>query len=298
MRELREHKNECLYVLGLGKSTQIGAVFVVTHLVMALPILVYAFFTMGVGFQNHLYGPVMGMLGIQIFCVLGSAALYRYCVQRAHVRIQLPFSLSFRIPLSLPYYLYFGSDLVQQRKLMLIVCKTLSIVVLWGGLLLMKAQDLDIRIGWMCMVASATIHVIILQKLREMEDETMAWMGNLPFSPLQRFGGYLLFFVLLLLPEMLFLLKFVPEQVKWMDLPFFLGIGVAGLSQFHSLLFKKGMNSEKFNNQVFFYWLLYTFSIQFKVPVYLVIVGLLGLSFWQYTSRYYQYEVFKGAESS
>ncbi len=290
LRELREHKNECLYVLGLGNGLSVFASLLFVFAVISLPISLYGFFTTLVGIQSGLLAASAAVVSVHLLFLLGGAFLCVSLLRNAHVRIQLPFPILWSVRISLPYYLYFGRDLLLNRKVLLLMNKLISLSVLWVGGYLMKTQGLDLRFGLMCMIAAATSHAVLLQKLREVEDETMEWLGNLPVVPFARFCGYLAFFALLLFPEMIFLVKFVPGLLQWQDLLVFLGLGVAALSLVHSLLFKTGMNSDKFTNQAFASWLLMTFSIQFKLPPYAVLLFSLGLSLWYYKRRYYLYE--------
>lgn len=290
LQTLRDPKNECLYVMGLTSTWQSIVLWCWIYLPLSLPVTVYAGLTAYVGLHTgHLGASVLILLfhlGVGLVWAIFFSVLQRQAHRRfvPDLRWSLPFSLS------LPHYLYFGVHLVRKQKLMLLVTKVISLLLLWGGFYLMRVQELDVRFGLMCMVGATTAHLNIVIKMREFEDFTMSWRRNLPIRPIELFISYCLFFSLLLLPELLLTGKQVSSLLVWYEPFLFWLLGLSGLSLYHALMYKKGMHYEKYMNHVFVVWLLSTFAVQFKLPP-LVVSPLVGTyAYWLYSSRYYRYE--------
>lgn len=287
---LRDPRNECLHVMGLSAPWQSVGLWCLVYLPLSLPVTIYASFTVYVGLQSGYLGASFLILLFHVGVGLAWAVFFSVLQGQAHRRFvpALRWTLPFALPL--PHCLYFGSHLVNERKLMLLVTKAISLLLLWGGFYLMRMQNLDVRFGLMCMVAATTAHLNIVIKMLEFEDFAMCWRKNLPFRPVELFLSYCLFFSLLLLPELLLVCKQVGTLLVWHQPLLFWSVGLSGLSLYHAMLYKKGMHHEKYMNQVFVVWLLLTFAIQFKLPPLVVTLIVATYAYWMYASRYHRYE--------
>ena len=292
LRELKLPQNTCLYIFGLGKKASLVFLFLVLQLSLFIPVLLYALFTLYIGFSSGNYVQPFFIIMFLSGLNLVSSYLYFHEVRNPQQELKLPFQLPvYKRTWTEPFYLFPLTHFLNKRKLMLLVIKSISLLLLWGGFYLADRQALEVRFVYMMMVGSVIAHSILVQHLRDFENRHMHWMLNLAVSPATRFAGYVMFFTVILTPEFFFLSKYTFSQIQIYDLPYFLILGISGLCYLHSLLFLKNMNETTYMNYVFGSWLGLTMAVQFTIPIFVISAALFTTAFIIYRRRYYLYDV-------
>lgn len=136
---------------------------------------------------------------------------------------------------------------------------------------------------WMFVLMS---HAFLVQKVRLFEDRYLTWVKGLPIHLWRTCSAYLLFYVILLLPELAFSISMVNRFYE----PFILALLSGGVLMFiHAYLLKPGRDPEKFSTFLFWLFILSFFAVLSKMilplSVLLIIAACLRLR-----ERYYRYE--------
>ena len=125
--------------------------------------------------------------------------------------------------------------------------------------LLLKEQgpdDYDLRMPFLFYSLSLFGHGAILYRCRQLENTRLLFYRALPVSQAARFGQYALFYLLLLLPEMLVLGWLTPHPIRVADTIAFLLSGYSVLLLMNSILY-----TMPFTNRVFLRICLLIFGI-------------------------------------
>lgn len=112
-----------------------------------------------------------------------------------------------------PLYLWPLFHLFQEQRLMLFVCKLVSLLVFKAMLWMFADVGNDLRVYLTALLAAVLSHAVLLNQLIKFEAFYMGFTRSLALKPLYKLGSWLLIFFLLLLPELALLSWITPFDV-------------------------------------------------------------------------------------
>ena len=187
---------------------------------------------------------------------------------------------------SLPRFTWLILELRQNRPLLFLLTKLLSLALLNGFFLSFSSGIYDIRWMQFGILAISFFQIPILMEKAEFEQVKQSWFISIPFSSIKKFSYHFLSIILVSFPELLFLIWKGPYSfngIDFLSLPFlFLGYQLILL----------GIQYWKFESSSLSNWLIASFFILFLSVIFgiswLFVVGIsLIFFFTQIRSGYH-----------
>ncbi|MBT1689560.1 hypothetical protein [Dawidia soli] len=255
------------------------------QLVLSLPAFVFALFCVVVGLVYQYYLIPVLLVAYVLLVILVSAALYVWYINRLASDVgrwwMTTLTRRWRKPL-FSLYLY---ELLYRQKLTLTVTKLFSWLILAGGIVLFGSLTADVRMGGVMVLLLALAHLVVLYQWQQFENTYLSVLPNLPWPRWRRYGHTLLAYLLLTLPETIWILT-------QGDLSTAAGLAALNLAMgmlLRSYLYRMPLSMAKFVTAAFYGFMILFLVILFggmwwAAPVMLAASAIL---FYQ---RYYTYK--------
>jgi hypothetical protein len=252
---LDESEGCFLYKLGALSGGRLFRLCMGIQGLLLLPVWGYSFAIVGVAIFRHAYGAALLVpLYLAVINIAGAVCL--------RMRLLFPgrrwvfFMRRRRGRMRVPYWSILLRYLLKEEKALVGGIKLFSCMTLY---LLLKEQgpdDYDLRMPFLFYSLSLFGHGAILYRCRQLENTRLLFYRSLAVSQCARFGQYALFYLLLLVPEMLVLGWLTPHPIRVTDTIAFLLSGYSVLLLLNSLLY-----TAPFTNRVFLRLCLLIFGI-------------------------------------
>jgi len=289
LKQLRLPKQNFLFSLHSLRYVTLFFYMVYIQLMIYLPVFIYALFVIVIAIQK---GYIACAIEIILFTAVVTGLtplLYVRVLQRKPLMQGLPqlprLTAKMGKPLfSLPLY-----NIWNNRKQMLLVSKTFSLLMLYAFIKMYLPDHYDIRPTLLCVMLAAAVNCAIVFEMKLFEDVFLQMQRNFPLSILQRFGNAAFSFFLLMLPELLFIWKGYPLYFCLADFTQLLLFAVGLPLLFYACLFTDDTNMDSYLRIVFgilaglFFIILYNPGIVLGIAITLMAFGL-------YASYYYSFE--------
>lgn len=141
----------------------------------------------------------------------------------------------------------------------------------------------------MCFLLAAIANCTIVFEIKSFEDDYLLQYRNFSFSIFKRFIHVLLMYVVLLLPELIFVWKGYPLHFNMIDYWQVVTASVGLLSLLHACLFTGNMQMESFIKIVFGIAMGLFFIILYNMGIILGVL-LLIIAFALFHAYYYDFE--------
>jgi len=252
------------------------------------PVTSYAIFLIIIAFQHQAYIVIAEILGFVLLMLLTAPVLYVKTLERSFSELRFNlFSSSLRIPktLSTIPLAYIWNN----RKQMLFITKLFSLLLLFLFIKTFEPDHYDIRPLLFCFLLSAISNCTIVFEIRNFENDYLQLSKNFPFSRLRRFIQAVLMYVLLLLPELIFVWKAWPVFFHLAD---YLQLALSAVSLLlflHTMLLTGNITMDAFIKIVFAMAMSLFFIILYN-PGIILPVFILLISFALFYSYYYEFE--------
>jgi hypothetical protein len=290
VRQLNEHPQQFLFTITSLPVRQCLLALVYVQVMVGMPVLAYAGVVAVVAAQSHSYLCVAEVIAFNIFTTVGAAIIYLHALQRRPFfkPVNLLPTIGFRISkpvFSIPlFYIW------HQRKQMLFVSKFFSLLFLLGFIQIYGPEKYDTRPLLHCFMLVIAANSSIVFQIVNFESGQLIFYKNFPFDIAQRFGSMLLMYLVLLLPELLFLWKGYPLYFHIADYPSLVLFGIGLLCVFHGcLLADNTLNMDIYIKGIFAILAILFFVILYNPGIILsAILLLVGFGFYQ--GYYYVFE--------
>jgi hypothetical protein len=251
--------------------------------VVLLPLTCYGLIAVVVGIVCHFYLSSIAILIYLVFLTVGSAALYVNRVNRLLDGSKQSFLLKLSVKWRKPFFSLFIYYVFDKMKLTYIITKILSWIIITGVFYLFADVQHDLRVAGIAMLAITTAHSFIIYQEHVFEERYLVFSRNLPFSYRARFLNFAKVYLILLLPEAIWLFsRFNPLAATELLLT---GLSIAML--FHCLLYQLGVDMDKYLQ-----WILGLFIVVFWIILFnllWVLIPLsLGIAYLIFYRKYYQ----------
>jgi len=253
-----------------------------------LPVTAYAIFLIVIAFQHQAYIVIVEILGFVLLMLLTAPVLYVKTLERSFSELQFGlFNSSLRIPktLSTIPLAYIWNN----RKQMLFITKLFSLLLLFLFIKTFEPDHYDIRPLLFCFLLSAIANCTIVFEIRNFENDYLPLSKNFPFSRLRRFVQVVVMYVLLLLPELIFVWKAWPVFFHAID---YLQLALSAVSLLlflHTILLTGNITMDAFIKIVFAVAMSLFFIILYN-PGIILPLSILLISFALFYSYYYEFE--------
>lgn len=245
-------------ILAYSKRTQFLS-WLVIQFNMLLPIIIYGGLTIGVGLTHQCY---LTSAGIVVYLLLLSIASALFCIKLTQALPegkQLSLFLRFGKSMPKPYFSLFIWHIFNQKKVAYTIIKVISWIVITGVFALFDDVKHDARVAGIAVLAIVVAHVAIVFEERVFEETFLRFGRNLPYSRAGLFGGFVLVYFAMLLPETIWLFT-------RFDLIFAVELALFALNAimlFHSLLYRIGLTMD-----IYMQWVLGLFMLIFWIVMF------------------------------
>ncbi|MBK9730244.1 MAG: hypothetical protein IPO83_02980 [Chitinophagaceae bacterium] len=253
-------------VSSLKKAGQFKS-WMLVQLMILLPVIIYVLFAGIFGMIFHYY-LLPALIFLYVFILTTSSAfLYLHAVNRLQDGNTQSFLLRIVQGWSKPYFSLGIYQMMDRMKLSYLLTKVLSYGIITTMVLSFETPYQDVRVAGIAMLAIATSHSYILYQLQRFEETRLSLFRNMPYNRLVLFIQLAIVYVLLILPECIWLFSRYHLMLGMQALLF--GIGTALF--FRCSLYWSGLRMKRYLPVVFF---------SFIVLLYVVMFNLIAVFTW------------------
>ncbi len=256
-----------------------------------LPISVYGVIAVVVAIVDHYYLASVIILIYLLLITAGCAAIYRMLVNRLVDGSDQSVFLKFSGKWRKPYFSLFIYHLFDKMKVRFIITKALSWLIITGVFYLFADVKHDVRVAGIAVLAIITAHSAIIYQQHVFENQYLIFSRNFPISYAQRFLNYARVYFILLIPEAIWLFARFNPLIAGELLLF--GLSTAML--FHCLLYKIGIDMDKYLQWILGLFVAIFWFILFKLLLLTVFLNLL-VAFMLFSRNYYEEKIVVGGE--
>ncbi|MFN8347166.1 MAG: hypothetical protein U0X91_19345 [Spirosomataceae bacterium] len=244
------------------------------QMMLWLPVLLYVVF---VGYYGWKIGQQTAVLLTFLYLFLipfTGIAAYEYRLFHPNPDSKLSrFSGYLNRRFTKPYWSYFILYLFKENPVLLFLTKGFTCFVILGVCKIYPTDSYDERLLSLGVLTVGMVHSVLLLHLYEFEHLQLPLLRNLPLTLRQRSFQYFQLFLLLLLPEALFLARYLPVGVSWVYAVQGWGLMVSILWLLFGRFLQRHYLMDTLLRQGFYAFILGFFLIMFRVPA-----GLLALA--------------------
>jgi len=208
------------------------------QIVFFLPVLLYALAVIAIAFIQVAW-VVASLIGCFIVWVcLISAALYWYELFYPGRLIRMPL-LHRRATRKeyIPYWSFLVRGLLAQHKTLLAGIKLFGCGILYLLLKIQTPDDYDIRMPFLVFSIALLGHGVLIYETRGMEEERLLFYRSMPVPLFKRLLQYMIFYLLVFLPEIITIGWLMPDHIRIKDALGFVLAGYSTLLLLNSWLF-------------------------------------------------------------
>ncbi|MCO5950213.1 hypothetical protein [Mucilaginibacter flavidus] len=251
--------------------------------VLLLPISVYGLFAAVLGVAHHYYLIPAAIIAYLFLLATLGAMLYRRTVNNLVDGNTQTWLLTLSSKWRKPWFSLFIYNVFDQHKVTWLITKGLSYLLITGFFLLFADVAHDTRVAGIALLAVVVAHVKLIFEERCFEEKWLSFTRGLPYSRAQLFASFAGVYLILMLPEAIWLFsRFNPLIAVELLLA---GISIAML--FHCLLYYIGLDMEKYMLWIFFLFVAIFWMILFKL-IWVVAVVNLMVAFGVFWKCYYR----------
>ncbi|PKK35445.1 hypothetical protein BWI96_17205 [Siphonobacter sp. SORGH_AS_0500] len=254
---------------------------------LLLPILAYAFWMSLYAIQNQQWMAIITLIlffaAISLLALLIFERTLRQSDTEAKVR-------TFAQNWPLPYPLFFIQFLLRKHAILVLVTKFFSGALLLGVCLLYPTDDYDERLLAIGLLLGSLIHLGLTTEHYTFEHEYLLFVRNLPLSFGKRFTAHALQMLLIFIPEIILLFRYLPDTVSFLFVGkafvFISGIQIAALHR----VYQHDKSLEKLSAYGLWGFIVGLLLIMFHVDLTILGGFLWGYAAWINAYKYYQSE--------
>lgn len=269
-------------ITSTNKAKQFKSWFCV-QLFIFIPVLGYWVFASVVGIVFNHYVLLAVILAYILVLASISAFLYVLIINHLIDGNKQTYLLQLSRNWHKPYFSLFIYHVFDQLKLNFVLAKMLSYLIITAALFSFPNAYEDLRVAGIVMLSVVTAHSIIFYHNHRFEETRLSFSKNLPYGRITLFFNLIWVYLLLILPECIWLFSRFNLMMAIQTLVF--GLSTALL--FRSILYGPGISMKRYLPVVFFLFVLFFWMIMFKWIVLLALTNIL-LSFIIFYERYYQ----------
>lgn len=249
---------------------------------ITLPILAYAGICFGLAIRYQYFLSAFFILSYFLAVLSISAWYYMRLVNKLIDGSSQSIILKLTKSWKKPYFSLYVYHVFDKLKVKYLVTKGISYLIITGVFLMFADVSHDIRVAGIALLALAVGHAVLIFDERQFEETFLIFARGLPYSRLKLFLSFLAVYSILLLPEAVWLfVRFSPVMAVGL-----LAFGLSLTLLFHSLLYKFGLDMEKYMTWVLGLFIVLFWVVMFKLIWPLVVINLIAAYFTFYRNYY------------
>jgi hypothetical protein len=274
--------NEFLYFScsSVNKYQQFKSWFIV-QLNIFLPLWIYGLFAAIVG-VNYGHYVIPACILIYLFVLTGATTLTYLKIVNSLIDINKQ-TLFMRLikGWNKPFFLLYSFFVFNKLKLAYLITKILSWIFIVGMVSLFSDLENDIIIPAIIMLILITTHSILIYNEYRFTETSLYFSHNFPYSKNKLFLGFSANYLILMLPELLWL----TSKYNSIKVVCIICMGLSLLLLFRSLLYWLGLDIKKFLFCVFLLFNVFFLVILYKAALYLLPLNFL-IAYFIFTNNY------------
>lgn len=227
------------------------------HIVILLPILIYVFLLIALCFSYHFFIAAIGILIVFSGLIFGLSWLNYQSVTFGFLNEKRQIANPGII--KKPFFSWPLFHLLKEQPLILLMCKVLSFIFFKGMLWMFADVGYDMRVILVALLASVLCHAVLVFTLLKFETEFLNFNKSLQISVFKRMLNWLLVFVIILIPEWIFLIT--AAHLNLYAIANGILFGIAGLLFLLTLLYIVRLNMDKYLKWLLFFFFIAIWSI-------------------------------------
>jgi hypothetical protein len=230
------------------------------HAQVYAPIWIYACIAMGVAihFEQYLIAAIILFSNITLMAL--AVEWYTYTLRNRFVKPLFSFPI---------WHLW------QERKQMLLLTKLFTLLFLYGFIQMYEPYHPDLRPMLLCFLLIVVAHTTIINQIHAFENEWLLFSRNLPIGLPTRFLQIILLYLVLFLPELVYVWKAFPIHFAIIEYPLLVLMVIALPAFFHCIQYTGEMKQEEYMNIVFVVMAVLFFMILYSLTIWLLLLTLL-----------------------
>jgi hypothetical protein len=264
----------------------------VSHCTLYLPVIIYSCFVVYMAYQKGYLYYCAGLVLFQLVMCMSAVYIYYFSINftwryQSFNTLFLPAFNLFRGKLRIPLYLLYYT--FHYRKIIFFVTKIASIFLL-NIILGTEKEYFTMRDFIFVFMIIVVIHALLIYYYVELIEKMMSFSRNMPVPRMHRFLLFLITYLLVLIPELLFILINGYGMITFYTTIAFYSIAVAQLLLYTSILYVKSMRMKPYLQIVF---CVYLVSSMWMLSGNYDVIGLVNLilAVIFFYRNYYHYEV-------
>lgn len=291
-KTIRAKENEYILVASLLPRPAVLVSLGQAFIQLFLPALAYCALVAFYGYMTQNYW-VIGVIliyniGLIFFTIF---YFYRQLTQTIPENNTGLFTLLHRYKINLPAFTWPLAHILRQEKVMLFLTKILSCGVLLAFVILYPYLEYGIRPTQIGFLMALTVHCMMVQNIQRFQEIDLHIFRNLPFSFLTRLRQQSILFAILLLPELLLLIRYLPFPDGFLYVLLLLFFGISFLLFCYALVYFNWVELESYIRFIFFLFFTLLFSLLGYVPIYILSSILMAAAIFLYQKWYYRFEL-------
>ncbi|QHV95080.1 hypothetical protein GJR95_08615 [Spirosoma endbachense] len=265
----------------LARSKQLQTWFIV-QLIISIPIITLGLFavTIGVAFDHYL---ISFLIPFYLVALIFSNALYfTHLVNNLANEDQKTTVPQFIRHWPKPFFSLFLYEIIDSRKLTFGVTKFISGLIISLIYVLFLDLQSDIRIPELLIISVILTHMVLIYQANEFDLTYLRFARNFPYSPSRLYCQFIQFFLLLLVPE--FVWVFLVYDPITSTTILLLGLSTALL--FRTLLYRLAPGMSNYLRLIFCLFLVLSLAILFGGLWVLIVSNLICSFFLLYFHRF------------
>jgi hypothetical protein len=264
------------------RKDQLKSWFII-QLSILLPVVIYGLIAVAVGITYHLYLIPILIVAYLVLLTAASAWIYTKVIDRLVDSGNAPLLLRWVSGWKKPFFSLYIYQVLNRLKIPYTITKGLSWLIVTGVFQLLNDVNTDARVAGIAVLAIAVAHAVLVFEGQRFEQAYLSFARNFPYSYARRYGYLLLTYLLLLLPESVWVFsRFNPLLAIQLLL-----MALSMLMLLHTLIYYIGLNMDRYLQWVMGLFIMLFWVLMFKLmPV--LIIGNLMVSYFIFTTHYYK----------
>lgn len=294
---VHQSENSFVYSSALVPA-RLATSLVLVSVQQLMPALLYGAFLLA---NAWYYGQLPAVAGILIalgsFICLVSGRLY-WDIAHPDDEVKVSWLRSkINLTITKPYVWFYPAWILRRQPVLILGTKVFAMLIIIGVSRLYLFDTYDERLFEMgCALAFAS-NLVLVYYYHRFENFHFSMLRTLPLPLSRRMGHFIVTFMILLLPETVAMINYLPAVLSIMQLTTVILFGYSVVFLGYAWLFIKDINLERVIQRVFVMAFLWIVLILFKVPVPVMLLVQVLTALVTYHRHFYSFEFDASIES-
>ncbi len=279
-----------LQLLALMPGKTVFILFAGLLACLYFPVLIYSAIIIAVAISHQLYIKAGIIVFFQLIVCSAGAKRFQQKLRRGSLYFNFRFLPALQLKIPKPYFSFLLTYLFTELTLFVAGIKIFSCFLLYIFLRNLEQGDYDFRLMMLLYTIGLACHAVIIHKTRELEETRLVFYRQLPLPRLRRWMQYVIFYMILIIPEALTLDRFVPFPLHTPDGVRILLFGLSFLLLQHAILSAALMRLTQFLKIVLGIFMVAYFFILANAYVPIIILMFITATAL-FIRQYYRFEL-------